>query len=296
VSDDVLSRPDFVVIGAMKCATSTLHEQLARQPGIWMSTPKEPNFFSDDAVWQRGLDWYRKLFSRAPEGDLTGESSTHYTKLPTHPDALPRLRRHLPGARLVYVMRDPVARVVSQFVHEWSIGAVPREASIDDALRSMPELVDYSRYDMQIAPYLDAFGSAAVLPVFFERLVRFPQAELERVCAHIGYSGAPRWHEESERENVSASRLRRPRLLQGLLQIECLKPVRRVLVPEAIRSRIRARWSLGGRPRLSKESVAWLHGELDPDLRRLGERLGRTLSCATFVDAVTDGDAPEWRA
>lgn len=295
MSGDVLTRPDFVVIGAMKCATSTLHEQLARQPGIWMSTPKEPNFFSDDAAWGRGLDWYRRLFARAPAGHLTGESSTHYTKLPTHPDALPRIRRHLPHARLVYVMRDPVERIVSQYVHEWSIGALPREGSIDDALRTMPELVDYSRYDMQIAPYLDAFGASAVLPVFFERLVRYPQDELRRVCAHVGYDGEPHWQEESERENVSSARLRRPRLLQGLLQIESLKPIRRMLVPEAIRSRIRARWSLGGRPRPSERSIEWLHAELDPDMRRLGERLGLDLSCAGFAETVSLGPAPEWR-
>ena len=55
--------PDFIVMGAMKCATSTLHEQLAAQPGFFMSKPKEPNFFSDDEIYARGLDWYRSLFA-----------------------------------------------------------------------------------------------------------------------------------------------------------------------------------------------------------------------------------------
>ena len=64
------ARPDFMVIGAMKCATSTLHEQLARQPGLFMSTPKEPNFFSDDDVHARGMAWYEALFADAPAGSL----------------------------------------------------------------------------------------------------------------------------------------------------------------------------------------------------------------------------------
>jgi len=59
--------PDFVIIGAMKCGTSTLHEQLAAQRSVYMSTPKEPNFFSDDEQWGRGIGWYTSLFEAAPE-------------------------------------------------------------------------------------------------------------------------------------------------------------------------------------------------------------------------------------
>src|SRR3954469_22213852 len=100
--------PDFIVIGAMKCATTTLHEQLARQPGVFMSRPKELNFFSDDETYGLGLGWYASVFGRAAPGDLCGESSTHYTKLPVYPRAVERMSRALPGVKLIYVMRDPV--------------------------------------------------------------------------------------------------------------------------------------------------------------------------------------------
>ena len=50
--------PNFIIIGAMKCATSTLHEQLALQPGIFMSQLKEPNFFSNDEEYEKGWNWY----------------------------------------------------------------------------------------------------------------------------------------------------------------------------------------------------------------------------------------------
>lgn len=93
--------PDFLIIGAMKSATSTLHEQLARQPGVFMSTPKEPNFFSDDPIYARGFEWYRGLFAGGAEALLRGESSTHYTKLPTHPHAVERIARHLPQVKLI---------------------------------------------------------------------------------------------------------------------------------------------------------------------------------------------------
>src|SRR5262249_60849256 len=99
----MIHRPDFIVIGAMKSATTTLHEQLARQSGIFMTRPKEPNFFSDDEVRARGWAWYGSLFRPAGAGDLRGESSTHYTKLPTYPRAVERMVRDLPRLKLIYV-------------------------------------------------------------------------------------------------------------------------------------------------------------------------------------------------
>jgi hypothetical protein len=60
-----------------------------------MSKPKEPNFFSDEERWSRGLEWYASLFDPAAADSLCGESSTHYTKLPTYPRTVERMRRHL---------------------------------------------------------------------------------------------------------------------------------------------------------------------------------------------------------
>src|SRR5271155_5494150 len=100
----VIHRPDFIVIGAMKSATTTLHEQLARQPGFCMSRPKEPNFFSDDRMFARGWAWYGSLFQAAKPTDLCGESSTHYTKLPSYPWTVERMKRDLPHLKLIYLM------------------------------------------------------------------------------------------------------------------------------------------------------------------------------------------------
>ena len=108
--------PNFVIIGAMKSATSTLYEQLQRQPGIFLPELKEPNFFSDQ--YARGWDWYAGLFAEARASDIVGEASTHYTKLPTYPETVSRMWDHLPDAHLIYVMRDPIDRLVSQYIHQ----------------------------------------------------------------------------------------------------------------------------------------------------------------------------------
>jgi hypothetical protein len=103
-------QPNFITIGAMKSATSTLHEQLKQQPGFFMSEEKEPNFFSNDEIYANGLDWYSSLFSNAAPGDLCGESSTHYTKLTTYPHTVARMKAALPHVKLIYMIRHPIDR------------------------------------------------------------------------------------------------------------------------------------------------------------------------------------------
>ena len=123
----------------MKSATSTLHNQLSAQPGIFMSTPKEPNFFSDDDIYSQGLDWYSGLFSDASAEDICGESSTHYTKLPDYPDTIQRLKAAIPQPKLIYVMRHPVDRLISHYMHQWSEGVI--SCDINQAIDRYPELI-----------------------------------------------------------------------------------------------------------------------------------------------------------
>jgi len=275
--------PDFIVIGAMKCATSTLHEQLARQPGIFMSQPKEPNFFSNDEIYSRGLDWYYSLFAAAA-ADLCGESSTHYTKLPTYPRTVERLRAVLPQVKLIYVMRHPVDRLISQYLHERTEKTI--RGPIDEALNAHPELIAYSRYSMQLEPFLAAYGPEDILPVFFERLVSHSQDELERVCRFLGYESQPRWDSASAVHNVSSQRLCRSTWRDAIIDAPLLKTIRRSFIPKAWRNRIRELWQIKERPQLSPPTSAHVQEIFDQDLERLGRWLGIELSCARFRAAA----------
>lgn len=286
-------RPDFVIIGAMKCATSTLHDQLARQSGVFMSTPKEPNFFSDDEQWAQGLRWYGSLFEPAQPDDLCGESSTHYTKLPAYPDTVSRLSAHVPDAKFIYIMRDPIDRLVSQYIHEWSMRNI--SVPIDEAVRIHHELLDYSKYSMQIRPWLERFGHAKVLPVFFERLTNRPDAEFDRICRFLGLDDTRSWYKEAEAKNVSSQRTQRSPFRDQVLSIPALKTLRRTLLPESVRERIKSRWRIEQRPELSQEAWLWLTKQLDSDIRELGQMLGIDLDCGSFSDRVVSlENAPSW--
>lgn len=290
-SGSVLRLPDFIIIGAMKSATSTLQEQLAAQPGIFMSEPKEPNFFSDDVQYRRGVDWYAGLFAAAPPGDLIGEASTHYSKLPTHPESVKRMRILLPDVRLIYVMRHPVDRLVSHYIHEWSMGKI--RCSIDEAVHRYPEMISYGEYAMQLKPFLAAYGSDAILPVFFDRLTHSPHAELERVCRFIGYRGKAEWISEIKPSNISSERLRRFPLYDLVIKSPLATRLRRALVPQVWRDRVKARMTMQRRPQLSPAVEAALEQQFDRDLERLGAWLGMPLNCKNFRK-LTGADELDW--
>lgn len=283
--------PDFVIIGAMKCATSTLDTQLALQPGIFTCTPKEPYFFSNDEVYVKGLEWYEGLFDGAEPDDLCGEATTHYTKLPTYPLSLERMREHIPKAKLIYIMRHPIDRLVSQYVHEWSMNFV--KVPLDAAVEQHPILVDYSRYSMQLKPFLETYGPENVLPLSFHRLMAASQEELERVCAFLGYEGTPQWHSDTEAQNISAERIRRSPLRDAVVSAPGVRAIRKHLVPQSARDWVKGFWKMSSRPALSDVRRAELARVFDEDLALLGAWLGMELTCENFKDATTPAPL-EW--
>ncbi|MGB0952352.1 MAG: sulfotransferase domain-containing protein [Planctomycetota bacterium] len=286
------AQPDFLIIGAMKCATSTLHVQLASQSGFHMSEPKEPNFFSDDEVYAKGMAWYRSLFEGASEDALRGESSTHYTKLPVHPHTLERLRDTLGKTplKLIYVMRHPVDRLVSHYIHEWSQGVY--SGGIAEEVERHPEMMDFGRYAMQLKPWIEAFGTASILPVFSDSLRQHPQRTLERVCAFLGHEGAVQWNHQQGDQNVSAVRMRRS-WMRRFAAIGWVRWMRRTFVPVAWRQRVKKRWVMDERPQLDDAMRAKLEQEFDRDLAELGAMVGMELHCANWKDVAADAE-PQW--
>ena len=279
-----MAYPDFVIIGAMKCGTSSLHAQLAAQDGFFMSEPKEPNFFSDDDVYAKGTDWYQGLFAGG-EDALKGESSTHYAKRPTYPACFERLSATLPRARFIYVMRDPLDRLVSHYIHEWTMGNV--KGTLSEEIETARELIDYGRYAYQLEPYLAHYGRERILPVFLERMNADPQSELARIGAFLGAGRPLTWREDISAQNVSRDRLRKPPLSGLLIDNPVAQVLRRTFVPQGVRDRIKSRLQMRERPSLSEGDLKRLKPVFDEDLNKLGAMLGVDLNCDVYRETVT---------
>lgn len=284
-----MKKPDFIIIGAMKSATSTLHEQLALQPGFFMSTPKEPNFFSDDQVYELGLDWYANLFSGAGVGDICGESSTHYTKLPDYPQTIERMKSYLPSLKLIYVIRHPIERLVSHYIHQWSQNVI--KTDINQAIDKFDELINYSRYSMQLAPFIDAYGAENIHIAFSEAFRIRPQYELEKVTRFLGYNKPVIWYEDLPEQNVSSQRVRRFKGYDFVINHPLLMWLRRNLIPQKLRDAVKNKLTLKSRPLIDEQHTQKLTQIFNEDLTSLGGLLGVELNLQNYKAKAQSVDA-----
>lgn len=195
--------PNLVVIGAMKCGTTSLHYYLDQHPEIAMSRVKEINFFLEGrGHWDKGVDWYESHFDGSAK--VRGESSTSYTKHPQRSGVPARMRSVLPRAKLIYILRDPIERTVSHYLHAYHRSREKR--SLAEALASLSEnpYVDPSRYHMQLERYLEHYPISQILILTTEDLREAPQLTLGRAVEFLGL--APLRFEALSKANVSERR------------------------------------------------------------------------------------------
>jgi hypothetical protein len=176
--------PNLIVIGGLKCGTTSLHHYLNLHPEIAMSRPKELNFFVAELNWDLGPEWYASHFDRG--APVRGETSPHYTNLPRFAGVAGRMRELLGDrARVVYMVRDPVERMLSHYLH--NVGGGYESRSIEVALADPGSAyVARSRYAMQIEPYLAAFERDRVMIVANEDLAGEREATVRGVFEFCG--------------------------------------------------------------------------------------------------------------
>jgi hypothetical protein len=159
----------------MKCGTTSLHHYLGEHPEIQrLPGMKETNFFSGppgDVPYPAGssrierLDEYEKLFDDAY--DVRGEASPYYTVYPIRKGVPERIKALIPDVKLIYLVRDPVARAISQY--HFSVSVENELRSLDDALSDLSD--PYSLYTCpgfyaaQIERYLRHFPPENILIV-----------------------------------------------------------------------------------------------------------------------------------
>jgi hypothetical protein len=211
----------------MKSGTTTLHELLAQHPEIAMCDPKEPCYFVPPEIlariwpemWELGIwrseDAYASIFPDKPGARYRGESSTDYSKLPTVPGVAEKIKAYNPDARFIYVLRDPVERTISHYWHMAEHRGETRGPL--EAIMRDPHYTDVSHYAMQLAPYLQHFGSERIKIVTFEALKANPDAVVQELCAWLDVSPEFCVDDPDAAHNVTPQTVRQHRAGSGLL-------------------------------------------------------------------------------
>jgi hypothetical protein len=195
---EALRRPDVVIIGAMKSATTSLFRWLDEQPETFMAHPKETRFFSD--LWSNGLDWYLAKFAGARPDQVLGEASQSYTSPEFAADAARRMAEIVPEARLIYVIRQPIDRLRSHY--RWEAQRARESRPLREAIREPGNpYVGHSCYYQCLSPYIERFPRERILVVRFEDLVRPPAPAWSEVLRSLSLPDRPL---PEEAHNVSA--------------------------------------------------------------------------------------------
>lgn len=210
-------RPDLFIIGAQKAGTTTLHGHLARHPQALPPLVKEVHYF--DVASHRPLGWYGAHFPKLSEAQertrshskpiMTFDTTPYYI---FHPDVAARVAAFAPNAKIIAVLRDPVARAWSHYWHEWGrgfekLGPIEALSAESERLPNPHEHVGQgarerfahqhysycsrSEYDRQIARWRQHFPAENILCLRSESLFTDPGPSLERVAAFLGIDPFP---------------------------------------------------------------------------------------------------------
>lgn len=200
-----ISVPHFIIGGAMKCATTSLHHLLNRHPSIFIPAPElklfavddfveQPAFFWDgrnwtdrnvDLEWQTYQEWYLSFFKGAHD-KITGDDSPAYLASSLAPKRIASCR---PDAKLIFLIRHPVERAYSHYWHWVKNGMA--HGSFEDTLRFQNSaILTRGFYKEQLTRYFHLFPREQILILFFEDFIKNTEACVRRAIEFLGQNQA----------------------------------------------------------------------------------------------------------
>jgi hypothetical protein len=283
-------------VGAAKSGTTSLYRDLAQHPAIYMAPMKEPHYFSQiqpSVSWEpffphvRDEREYLALFRGASTEELLGEASTSYL---WDAEAAERIKRAVPEARILVILRDPVERAYSHYWNDVREGLEKR--SFEEALAEERErsgrggwgvtslYLDCGRYADQVGRYLDRFGEA----VRVDFLEDYVSDKASTVAGIYSFLGLGEMASEAAQQQMNAISLPRNRLGRAMFGSGAVRRLARATLPRSVRSRLRgALLEEADPPPMEPATRALLTETFRPDAARLSALLGKPLPWEALV-------------
>jgi hypothetical protein len=270
--------PNLLIVGAAKSGTTSLHSYLDHHPAVAMSKKKELQLFSRDN-WRELVDWYREHFPEPAQ--VRGESSPAYSMDPVLPHVPERARELIPDARIVYMVRDPIDRLLAHYVEFVALGLEekPFEAALADYDSGRNVYAMTSSYAHQLERWHAAFPASQVLVLDQRELLDERRDTLQRVFRFLDVDDSFWTPDFDQLHNTRTAKLRVNRFGRWLWHRGLYR--RAVAAASALPPRVRGR-TLGllgdpvQAPDPSETLLGELRGYLRSDAQRLREVTGKS--------------------
>jgi sulfotransferase family protein len=291
--------PNLVVAGAPKCGTTSLYHYLKQHPEVYLPTRKELHYFTrrelardtagpgDGTVLQHlcaDRTTYEAAYAAATGQPVLGDISPSYFDFA---EVAPAIRQELGEARVVILLRDPIAKAFSQYMHLVRDGREPLpffqalQAEAERTREGWSMIWRYagsSQYATRVRHYLDAFGPEQVRVYRFEDFIGEPQAVLTDLWRWLRID--PTVRPDTSRAFNASSRPR-SRLVASLISKRSpLATVARALVPAGVRHRVTEAvrgLNAGAKGGVDERSAEYLRAQFRDDVRETETLLGRRL-------------------
>ena len=195
--------PNFMIVGAPKAATTSLYQYLCQHPDIFMSTPKEVNYFSHEEISSQNLFYtdfkvrsvreYESLFADANGFTAVGEASVSYLFYPETPAKIKAL---LPDVKIIILLRNPMERGFSHYLMDYRLGLCP--LSYEDIVFNTSnhplqklyyqQYVELGLYSSQLERYFSCFPRENIRIYLQEDLLNEPELVLRELFGFLNVS------------------------------------------------------------------------------------------------------------
>ncbi len=273
-----MTLPSFLIIGAMKAGTTSLFRDLRGNNSLFLPSDKELHLLNTDEVFtESGIREYESYFKSAIATQKCGEASTGYTKLPDI-QGVPKRASEILGSdlKLIYLVRNPVGRLISQYHHNVNVGGLM--LPINEAIKDYSPLINYSKYAMQLQPWIESFGIHQLKIVVFEEYINNRIEIYKSICEFLDVSLKADHIKENVIFNKGSGRPMGRGPFAAFSRTSIYQKLIRPLLPLSARDKLR-KIVLPPSPQKEKpspSSIEWIVDQLQDDMESFRQILGES--------------------
>lgn len=279
--------PNFFIVGAPRAGTSSLWEYLKAHDEIFMSTPKEPNFFHNVLLKNKiqypisNKKKYLNLFKNVKNEKVIGEASTTYLH---DPDSAQLIHAVVPKARIIIILRNPINRAFSHYSFHVKLGVqkmpfakvIRKDAScINEKFSTPPNIIRAGLYSEFVQRYLDFFYTTNVKIIIFEEFINNAKKTVKEVLQFLGVNTEYKFVEGK----YNTSEQPKGKLAQLIISNSLIEKLGPLLIPSPFRIKLLRKflYKKDDNLKMNHEDKAFLENFYNGDILKTQKLLGMTL-------------------